>query len=118
MVAEGARRGLPSLVATFHPRPVRVFAPGAPADELTPLRRKIRLLAEIGVTRVLAIRFSRSLAEMEPEEFLARMLGAGTLLRGLWIGHDFRFGRDRRGTGIWSGRRARATDSIRTASRL
>jgi riboflavin kinase/FMN adenylyltransferase len=97
MVAEGARRGLPCLVATFHPRPVRVFAPDAPADELTPLRRKIRLLAEIGVARVLAIRFSHVFAEMEPEEFLGRVLGAGTGLRGLWIGHDFRFGRDRRG---------------------
>lgn len=97
MVAEGARSGLPCLVATFHPRPVRIFAPDAPADELTPLRRKIRLLAEVGATRLLAIRFSRALAEMEPEDFLTEALGAGSGLRGLWIGHDFRFGRGRRG---------------------
>jgi riboflavin kinase/FMN adenylyltransferase len=97
MLEAGARSGLPCVVATFHPRPVRVFVPDAPADELTPLRRKLRLLAEIGITRVLALRFSRAFAEIPPERFLVEVLGAGRGLRGLWVGHDFRFGKDRQG---------------------
>lgn len=97
MLAAARSMGLPSVLYTFQPRPVTVFAPGTPHDELTPLPRKLRLLAELGIDRVSILRFSRAFAQIEPEVFLTEVLGAGNGLRGLWIGHDFRFGHRRRG---------------------
>jgi riboflavin kinase/FMN adenylyltransferase len=76
---------------------VTVFAPGTPPDELTPAPRKWRLLAEVGIERVVVLHFSRSFARVEADAFLTEVLGAGRGLRGIWIGHDFRFGRGRRG---------------------
>lgn len=92
------RVGIPSVLYTFQPRPVTVFAPATPPDELTPLRRKLRLLAELGLDRVVVIRFSRAVAALGALEFLRLGLGAGRGLRGLWVGHDFRFGRGREGS--------------------
>lgn len=97
LLAEADRRGLPTVLFTFSPRPVTVFAPGTPPDELTPAPRKWRLLADLGITRVVVLRFSRQFANVEAEDFLSQVLGAGSGLRGLWLGYDFRFGRDRKG---------------------
>lgn len=97
LLAEARERGLPPVLFTFHPRPVTVFAPGTPPDELTPMPRKLRLLAEAGIERVVVLRFSQRFAAVEAEEFLTDVLGAGNGLKGIWIGHDFRFGRRRRG---------------------
>jgi len=96
----GASResGLPAVLFTFDPRPVKVFAPATPPDELTPLPRKLRLLAEAGMERVTVLRFSHAFARVEPEDFLTKVLGAGAGLRGIWVGHDFRFGHRRRGS--------------------
>ncbi len=91
------RAGVPSALYTFQPRPVTVFAPQTPPDELTPTPRKLRLIAELGVDRVVVIRFSRAVAAIAAERFLVDVLGAGSRLRGLWVGHDFRFGRGREG---------------------
>lgn len=92
------RTGLPSVLYTFQPRPVTVFAPSTPPDELTPLPRKLRLLAEYGVDRVAVIRFSSAIAAIGAERFLRDLLGAGGGLRGLWVGYDFRYGRGREGS--------------------
>ena len=86
------RTGLPTVLFTFQPRPVTIFAPDTPPDELTPAPRKWRILAEAGIDRVSVLRFSREFARVEPEEFLTKVLGAGGGLRGIWIGYDFRFG--------------------------
>jgi riboflavin kinase/FMN adenylyltransferase len=97
LLAASREAGLPAVLFTFHPRPVTVFAPGTPHDELTPLPRKLRLVAELGFERLSILRFSKVFAQIEPEAFLAGILGAGSGLRGLWVGHDFRFGHRRRG---------------------
>jgi riboflavin kinase/FMN adenylyltransferase len=97
MLEEGSRRGLPSALFTFAPRPTSVLVPGASEDLLTPFPRKCRLLAEIGVPRVCVLHFTRDFSQLSPEAFLRRFLGMGQGLAGLWVGHDFRFGRGREG---------------------
>ena len=97
LIAAAKAKRLPPVLFSFRPRPVTIFAPGRPPDELTPPPRKWRLLAEAGLERVVVLRFSHSFAAMEATEFMTEILGAGRGLRGIWIGHDFRFGRARRG---------------------
>ncbi|MBD3163504.1 MAG: riboflavin biosynthesis protein RibF [Candidatus Eisenbacteria bacterium] len=97
MLAEARRRDLPSVLFTFRPRPVTVFAPETPPDELTPPPRKWRLLAERGVDRVIVLRFSAAFARVEAARFARTVLGADSLLRAIWVGYDFRFGHRRQG---------------------
>lgn len=97
MLEASRRTGLPTLLFTFRPRPVTIFAPETAPDELTPAPRKWRILAEAGIDRVSVLRFSREFARVEPEDFLTKVLGAGGGLRGIWIGYDFHFGHGKRG---------------------
>ncbi len=97
MLAEASRLGVPPVLFTFHPRPVAVFAPECEPDELTPVPRKWRLLAEAGIERVVVLRFSREFARIAADRFILDILRAGAGLRGIWIGHDFRFGHRRLG---------------------
>ena len=116
MLAASRQSWTSCTLVTFHPRPVTVFAPETPPDELTPAPRKWRLLAEAGIDRVAVLRFSREFAQIEPEDFLTQVLGAGNGLRGIWIGYDFRFGHRRRG-GLGDACRGGKEARLRGASR-
>ncbi len=85
---------LRSTVVTFDPHP-RVFF-GQEVGELTPLDRRLELLAEAGVDEVLVLRFDAAMAALDPEEWVGRYLqriGAERVI----VGEDFRFGRNRTG---------------------
>lgn len=85
---------LRSTVVTFDPHP-RVFF-GHDVGELTPLARRLELLAESGVDEVLVLRFDAAMAALEPEEWAGRYLhGIGA--ERVVVGEDFRFGRNRAG---------------------
>ena len=85
---------LRSTVVTFDPHP-RVFF-GQEVGELTPLARRLELLAEAGVEEALVLRFDAAMAALEPEEWVKRYLhGIGA--ERVVVGEDFRFGRNRTG---------------------
>ena len=87
-----------AVVVSFEPLPREYFAPAgaAPARLLWP-RRKLRLLAALGIDVVGLLRFDARLAAMEPEDFVQRLLVERLAAREVWVGEDFRFGRARRG---------------------
>lgn len=90
-------RAAPLIVATFDPHPVRFFAPHLPPFRLTSLDQREELFAALGASAMLVFQFDRELAETSAEDFIDRILvdrlGAG----GVVTGHDFTFGRGRRG---------------------
>ncbi len=51
---------LTSLAITFEPHPVRVLRPDAPHSLITPLPRKLELLAQTGIDATLVLPFTRS----------------------------------------------------------
>ncbi len=89
--------GVPALVMTFEPHPQEHFAGASAPPRLSSLRDKLRLLADLGVHRVLCLRFDARLARMPAQEFVAQILAAGVDVRYLVVGDDFRFGRGREG---------------------
>jgi riboflavin kinase/FMN adenylyltransferase len=93
--AEGL--GRPSVAVTFDPHPISILAPSAPPHLLTARPLKMRYLAELGLDYVWFLPFSRALAAMSPEDFVRKLLLRVLRPREVWIGHDFRFGHDRRG---------------------
>ncbi len=88
----------PSAVMTFEPHPRAYFAPDQPPFRLTPFRVKTRLIEALGVDILYVLRFDRSLANLEAEDFITRVLGQGLSARHVIVGDNFHFGRKRRGT--------------------
>lgn len=97
LVRHAGELGVPATVVVFEPTPQEFFAPDASPARLMRLPEKLQALREQGVDRVLCLNFNRQLAEMQPDEFIQRILVQGLGARYLVVGDDFRFGRARRG---------------------
>jgi len=89
-VAAGPR----PTVVTFHPHPREVL--GNRVELLASLERRLELLAALGVDETLVVEFTPGVAQLEPDEFAERYLGAiGVEL--VAAGAEFRFGCRRSG---------------------
>lgn len=89
--------GATLVVMTFDPHPARVLRPGSSPRLLTSLPHKERLLAAFGVGVLLVVRFDQDFAAKLPEEFIGELSSACQDLRCICIGHDWAFGKGRRG---------------------
>lgn len=97
-LGERAREhGLPSLVITFEPHPLEYFRPAEAPPRLMRVREKLEFIERAGIDRVLLLRFDQDLALMSAEDFITEYLVSALGVRHLYVGDDFRFGRDRRG---------------------
>jgi riboflavin kinase/FMN adenylyltransferase len=94
---------------TFHTHPLKVLRPEAAPLLLTSTPHKVELMGRMGLDGCLLIPFTRQLAALEPEDFLARLEGAAPTLRHILVGEDWRFGRLGRGDtamlAAWAARR-------------
>jgi riboflavin kinase/FMN adenylyltransferase len=88
---------LPTLVMLFEPQPQEFFVPAKAPPRLMRLREKLQALRRYAVDRVLCVRFDQAFADLEPEDFVHRVLVEGLGVKYLVVGDDFRFGHKRRG---------------------
>lgn len=89
--------GLPAVLATFHPHPLRVIRPmEAPRLLTTPLEKK-EILAESGLDYAVFIPFTQVLRGYPPERFVEEILIGRLRMRHLVIGYDHGLGRGRSG---------------------
>jgi riboflavin kinase/FMN adenylyltransferase len=89
--------GRPWAVLTFEPHPRNLFRPGDPPFRLTLLRAKARLIAEMGVDFMAALRFDRAFSSLSADEFIRRILVEGFRASHVVAGYDFVFGKGRTG---------------------
>jgi len=92
------REGRKSVVVTFEPLPRAVVGERRePMRLITTLEAKEKIIENMGIDALLVIHFSRKLAQVDPEEFVRKIvcgkIGAGRVV----VGPGFRFGRNRRG---------------------
>ncbi|MBV9062270.1 MAG: bifunctional riboflavin kinase/FAD synthetase [Alphaproteobacteria bacterium] len=95
MVAK--EKSAPLGVLAFEPHPQEFFRPEAECFRLTPFRSKARLLSQNGVNVLYAFPFDAALAKQSAEEFVRIVLVDSLGVRGIVIGDDFRFGKERGG---------------------
>ena len=88
--------GATALAATFDPLPIQFFAPNAPPSALSDVDGRRRRLQDAGADHVVVFRFDAAFAALSPEEFTARIAGAGDVKR-IVVGEDFQFGHERAG---------------------
>ena len=81
----------------FEPHPREYFFRQQVPRRIFTLREKLSALDQVGMHRVLCLRFDQRLAEMRPEEFIDQVLIDGLNARAVVVGEDFRFGYQRRG---------------------
>ena len=94
--ASARRLGGPAAALTFEPHPARVLAPEYAPPLISSPSRKRELIAEAGVEELVVQPFDRPFAATEPERFVD--LVAATEVSEVVVGHDFTYGRERRGT--------------------
>ena len=97
LAEKGAALDLPTTLITFEPQPPEFFMRDKAPARLTSFREKFVTLNRYAIDQVLVLQFNASLANMEAEEFIRRILIEGLNVRHLVVGDDFRFGRQRKG---------------------
>lgn len=89
--------GLPSVVMTFEPQPMELFAKEKSPARLTRLRDKFVQLSKLDIDRLLCVNFNHQFANIEADVFIRDLLVAQLGVKFLVIGDDFCFGRGRIG---------------------
>lgn len=97
LVAKGAELGLPATVVLFEPLPREYFAPDNAPPRLMSFREKFEAMRELGIDRVVRIRFTESLRNLTADEFINKLFVACLGVKYIVVGDDLRFGRDRSG---------------------
>ncbi len=82
-----------SLAITFDPHPARVLHPERPHLFLTPLARKLELLAATGIDATLVLPFTDELRRSSARDFATRVLARALHVTEVHEGANFRFGR-------------------------
>ncbi|MFN4263061.1 MAG: riboflavin biosynthesis protein RibF [Thioalkalivibrionaceae bacterium] len=95
-----AAEGRPLVLVGFNPTPREFFA-GDAAMRLTRWRDRASVLDALRAERICVDavwlqRFDSAMAHMRPEDFIYRLVAAIAPTE-VWVGDDFRFGRDRSG---------------------
>jgi riboflavin kinase/FMN adenylyltransferase len=97
-VLEDARRhGSRAALLTFNPHPQSVLlAHRVPI--LTNLPMRLRLFEQLGLDAVAVIPFTQELSQLSAEAFVEQYIFPNFKVKGMVIGYDFAFGRNREGT--------------------
>jgi riboflavin kinase / FMN adenylyltransferase len=86
-------------VVSFTPHP-REFFTGGKLQLLTPIPQKAQLLSDLGIEQLVLLPFDRGLASLTPEQFVEQIIVKQLQAVFISVGVDFRFGYQRKGTGI------------------
>lgn len=89
-----------AVIFTFWPHPVAVLAPERAPAMITSLAERLTLLRELGIAGVVAQRFTRAFAALEPEDFVGRVLVEQLGVSAVVVGYNVTFGRNRAGTPV------------------
>ncbi|MDL2316928.1 bifunctional riboflavin kinase/FAD synthetase, partial [Desulfovibrio sp. OttesenSCG-928-A18] len=99
-VACAHENGLPAVVITFEPHPLRVLFGDKAPPQLMGLQHKLECFAELGVNLVLVMPFTPETAAISPEDFVREVLVQSLNTRKLVVGYDYGFGKGRRGNAV------------------
>lgn len=97
LLAKAEKQNLASTLVTFEPHPKTVVRPTR-ITLLTTLDEKLHILQEIGLQRVVVVKFTRAFSETSHTDFVQEVLLKQLTTRSLIVGHDHQFGNHREGT--------------------
>jgi riboflavin kinase/FMN adenylyltransferase len=86
-----------AVVFTFEPHPLKLLRPEKCPPLITPYAKRIRLIQHFGMNAVVVAKFTREFAALSPEAFFDILRDIFNV-KAIYIGYDFSFGRDRKGS--------------------
>jgi riboflavin kinase/FMN adenylyltransferase len=91
-VEAAEERHVPSVVLTFDPHPSEVIRPGSHPAQLTTLRRKAKLMEDLGVDVFAVLPFTLELSRVTAHEFVHEVLVDKLHAAAVIVGENFTFG--------------------------
>ena len=98
VVARARKLGVPSVLFTFDPHPMKVVAPLKSPPLLADFEGKADSVASIGVDYMVVAGFTKAFGARHPREFVEEEIVKSLDAREVWVGHDYAFGRGKGGT--------------------
>ena len=98
VVARARARDGTATVVTFDPHPRKVLSPEHAPSLLSTCEQRLEWIAEAGIDVAVIEPFTGEFAHTPPERFVQDYLHAGLAPVEVYVGYDFRFGRDREGS--------------------
>lgn len=89
--------GLPSIVYTFDPHPLKVLAPKSSPPLIASLEEKVAIIESYGVDQLHLARFTEGFAKKRPREFVEDVIVGRLSAKEVMVGHDYAFGSGGRG---------------------
>ncbi|MGA7324510.1 MAG: bifunctional riboflavin kinase/FAD synthetase [Rhodomicrobium sp.] len=96
--AKATENNLPMGVMVFEPYPRMFFQPQKPFFRLTPVQRKLDLLAAHGCGFTAIIPFDQTVAGLPAKDFIRIILADAFTIKHACVGYNFFFGKGRGGT--------------------
>ena len=96
-VTDSKKFGVPSVVLTFEPHPLKVLAPERAPKLILAHKDKMQMLHNLGVDIVAIQPFDLSFASLSAEAFVRDLLVRRLKTKKIWVGKDLRFGQGRKG---------------------
>lgn len=93
VVQAAMRRGIPSVVLTFDPHPLKVLNAKSKVPSLISLKHRMKLMEELGVDNLVVLNFTRSFSEIPAQNFVRDILVKKIGARIIFAGPDFYFGK-------------------------
>ncbi|MFZ4860015.1 MAG: bifunctional riboflavin kinase/FAD synthetase [Desulfuromonadaceae bacterium] len=93
----GTSRGIPSVVVTFEPHPLKILAPDSAPSLITTFDQKVALIEKSGIDYLVVVPFSKEFSRLSATDFVLTVLCAPLGMQHVIIGHDYAFGRGREG---------------------
>jgi riboflavin kinase/FMN adenylyltransferase len=87
-----------SMAMSFEPHPVRVLVPEREFKLMTMNEEKARVMDALGIQKLLLVNFTREFAHLEPDEFVEKILMEKLSPKEIIVGHNYAFGKGRKGT--------------------
>ena len=92
-----SKSNLPLSVLTFDPHPREFFSKGNTNFLLQTLLDKAEALSKNNIDYLINLKFDDLLSELSPEQFVEKVLSESLSLKHIFVGKDFKFGKDRAG---------------------
>ncbi len=97
VVELGGERGGDKVAVTFRPHPLKVLRPDNPPKLISTFEQKAELIADAGIEYLVALPFTRELANTSAEDFVERILVRALGVEDLVVGYDYACGKGRKG---------------------
>jgi riboflavin kinase/FMN adenylyltransferase len=86
------------IVMTFFPHPVQVLKPDRYLPFVVSLSYRLKLIECLGAVMCIVVHFTKRFSRLSPRQFVKRYLVDHIRPKEIFVGNDFRFGKDRKGT--------------------